>query len=266
MVPFVAVAGSTGAVLTLLFEVEWTQWDLLEEQKPLILLMMAVGMAGQTAMVLNGSAMRAEPAQMATTWTLFQMAMVMPFLAATLIHGEEARIHQWLAVPLIGAAIALLAPRRPAVVAGESHGLRLHWLKFMIPAFLFAGLTQSMAQEASLRGIDDPMDLRVPVSLGAGACFLWTVKTLRGAPLERAALRLSAPLGFVVAAGNMLLYRALDAASVDDRTFMIFPIAVCGSVMAFTAFQCLFGQERVSVRKAAGLVAGLVGAALLTAR
>lgn len=262
MLPLVAVVATTASLLSAVLLLDWDKLALIGTQWPLILLMMAVGMAGQSAMLMNGIAMRTAPARQATTWTLLQSAMVIPFLSATVRWGEQASVLQWLALPCLLGALALLGPRRKGVPASEKAVL-VHWARAVALGFCLAGLCQAMAQEASLRGWEDPIDLRVPVSLGAGSALMLSAMAARRRLPGPRHLRIGAVIGVCVALANGAVFNALDAAAAEGRAFIVYPTAVGGSVLLYSLVQFLWRHETFEPRKVAGLALGVGGIILL---
>lgn len=262
MLPLVAVVATTASLLSAALLLDWGELALLGSQWPLILLMMGVGMAGQSAMLMNGIAMRAAPSRQSTTWTLLQSAMVLPFLSATVRWGENATAWQWLALPCLIAALGLLGPQRKNTPQSESAELG-RWARTVALGFCLAGLCQAMAQEASLRGWEDPLDLRVPVSLGAGSLLMLSATGVRRRSPSPQHLRIGMAIGVGVALANVSVFTALDLAAAEGRAFIVYPTAVGGSVLLYSLLQFLRRHEPFDLRKVAGLALGVGGIILL---
>ena len=260
--PFVAVTASTASILTAVLTVRWNLLPNWREALPLIAWIALAGLLGQVSMMLNGKAMKAAPTRSIATWTLFQVAMVVPFLAATTSGRERAAWYQWLALPIILAAMAMLAPKRSSDARLDGETYR-QWLGLLMGAFLCSGVSQTLMQEVSLMGLRDKLNLRAPVSLGAGGLFLWSMVGLTGERLVVMHWWLGALTGVLVALANLAMFAALDNMSATGRTYLVFPIAVGGSILLYAAFQFLAHGEAYDRRKVAGLACGLVGVALL---
>ena len=261
MAPFVAVAASVGAVLGGAFTLHWPANPTWGEVAPVLALIAASGAIGQSCMMLYGAAMTAAPEHSAATWTIVQTAMIIPFLAATLTGREHASLCNWLALPVILIAFRSLTP-----AGGESAGSsskRRAWLGLLFAAFLLSGVSQALAQEISLRGLRDTLNLRVFVALASGGLVLWVVAVLRRQyPTSRHWL-IGGLTGVVVAAGNVTLFAALDVSAAAGRAYLVFPVCVGGSILAFAACQSVMGRESWHVKKVIGLACGLAGIALL---
>jgi len=267
MIPFVAVASSTAALVSAALAL---RWGLLSAWRGQILLAGWVGIAGifgQLGMTLNGQAMKVAPRRTASTWTIFQMAMVVPFLVATLSGREQAAWYQWLALPAVLLALAALAPGQSSsgdsIAQGQSKNARGRWLFFIAAAFLCVGTCQALLQEISLRKMQDPLNLRAPVALGVAGVFLWILTALRGEGVSAAHWRLGALTGVLVAVGNIISFAGLDGLSTVRRTCLFYPIAIGGSILLYASFQFLTGRETFDRRRLAGLACGLLGVMLL---
>ena len=267
MIPFVAVASSTASLVSAALAL---RWGLLSDWRGELLLAGWVGVAGifgQVGMALSGQAMKVGPRRTASTWTIFQMAMVVPFLVATLSGREQAAWYQWLALPAVLRSVAALAPRQSsgvyAVARGQSEDGRGRWLFFIAAAFLCAGTCQALLQEISLRKVLDPLHLRAPVALGSAGVFLWTLTALRGERASASHWRLGMFTGVLVAVGNITAFAGLDGLSQVDRTCLFYPIAVGGSILLYATFQLFAWRETFDRRRLAGLACGLLGVMLL---
>lgn len=260
--PLVAVGALTGAAASLIFLVRWSEWPNQAHFLPLLACMGLAGAAGQSAMVLVSHAMSRAPSRMAATWTLFQMVMLGPFTWAVLGWGQAASLAQWLALAPLLIALVLLQPSRSEQAAAHNEPVG-PWLRALAAAYALGVLGQSLMQEASLRGWDDPMRLRVPFALGGGAVFLWTLAAMRRRyPSGKQALR-GMGIGLTSCAANFIVFMALDAATRSGRTFIVFPIAVGGSVLLYALYQFMTRREPFSVRKAVGIASGIAGLLML---
>ncbi len=267
MIPFVAIASSTAGIMAAAFTL---RWDLLFLWREQILLGAWVGIAGifgQLGMVFTGQAMKISPRRKASAWTFFQMAMVVPFLIATLTRREQAQWYQWIAMPAVLVALAALAPKRPsgteAAVDGRSGDSHSRWLCFVVAAFLCGGMCQTLVQEMSLRDMQDPLDLRAPAALAAAGVFLWSITILKRERVSASHWRFGAGTGVIVAMGNVSAFKALDMLREVERTCLFYPIAVGGSMVLFASFQLITRRESLSPRKLLGLACGLAGVILL---
>jgi len=262
MAPFVAVAASLGALLSGLCTVHWAAWPEWRQAVPVAALVAISGATGHIGMLLNGVAMTAAPAQHAATWTMFQMAMIIPFLTANLSGREHALWYKWLALPFILAALRSLTPdsEDPKDAAMK----RQVWLGLLFAAIVCSGVTQALAQEISLRGWRDVLNLRTPVFLGTGGLLLWLVAVSRREYPTRQHWLIGALTGLLVAAGNLTLFTALDTCAIVGRAYMVYPVAIGGSILLFAAYQMVTGKEPCHPRKVFGLACGLVGVALLS--
>ncbi len=262
VLPFVAIAASTAALLSAAVTVQWSAAATWPAVLPLAAVMVASGIFGQFSMMLNGMAMGAAPRHGAITWALFQMAMVVPFLAATLSGREQARWPQWAALVGILLAFVYLSPK--ATEARDDKADLRGWFVLLLTAFICAGVSQTLAQEVSLRGWHDLLNLRTPVSLGAGAAGLWIVVLVRRHYPTRMHWLLGGLTGLLVAAGNLTLFAALDGYTALGQAYLVYPIAIGGSILLFTAYQLLAGHEALYPRKLWGLACGVLGLVVLS--
>jgi drug/metabolite transporter (DMT)-like permease len=264
-IPLVAVASLTATTVSLVLLVRWDAWQQETHLLPLSVCMCVAGMAGQSGMVMVSHAMSRAPSRMAATWTIFQMIMLAPFLWAVFGWGQSAAFLQWAALVPIGASLYLLQPSRTGPGGAEQEPVG-PWLRALGCAYLLGALGQTLMQEPSLRGWDDPMRLRVPLALGGGAVLLWTLAVFRRTrPRPKQALR-GIGIGLTSCAGNFIVFLALDAATKTGRTFIVFPTAVGGSVLLYAAFQFATRREPFTPYKAAGIALGITGLVMLGLR
>ena len=110
MLPFVAVLATVGALLSAVCVVDWRAPVTLTAAIPLVAVIAVSGASGQVGMLCGGLAMRADPERSAVTWTVQQMAMVIPFLWAVLFWKEEFVWWRMASLPrLAGFAFGILA-------------------------------------------------------------------------------------------------------------------------------------------------------------
>jgi cation transport ATPase len=263
MLPFVSIVASTAALASAATVLRWNVSTTWQAQTPLVSLMLLSGALGQVSMALNGLAMRAAPTQNSITWTLFQMAMVVPFLWAAVFWGQRVSWCQWVAfAPLLLSLIALMPDGKPA--SSEVESSLTKWLQFLFAGFSVAGLSQLLSQEAALRQFNDALNLRVPVSLAAGGACLWAMTFLKRQLPTAVYWRIGTMTGLVVATGNVTLFAALDGLTLTGRTYIVFPMAVGGSILLYSLYQMVSRRESFGWRKAFGLICGVAGLILLT--
>jgi drug/metabolite transporter (DMT)-like permease len=262
--PFVAIAASTGAVLSGIFTVHWTLMSTWHSAIAVAAVISLSGLIGQSCMVFYGAAMIAAPEHSAATWTIVQTAMILPFLASTLTGREHASWINWLALPVILIAFRGLTP--PDEGEGKGMSNRRLWLALLVTSFLLSGVSQALAQEISLRDWPDTLNLRPMLSLGIGGAFLWVMSGLRKERPTRAHWIVGFVTGCFVCVGNVILFRALDACASTGRAYLVFPMAVGSSILAFAAYQLIRRREKFNANKLMGLTCGLVGIVLLGLR
>ncbi|MDO8586342.1 MAG: hypothetical protein Q7T82_04820 [Armatimonadota bacterium] len=264
MAPFVAVAASVGALIGVSCTIRWAGLPAWREAVPVAAFIAMSGATGQMGMLLNGAAMTVAPRQSSATWSIFQMSMIVPFLVSNLSGREHAAWYKWPA--LLFVLLALRAFKSKSGQAEDSAANGKGWFGLLLVAFVCAGIAQALAQEISLRGLHDTLNLRTTVTLGAGGMLLWIVTFLRGErPTPRHWL-LGGLTGLLVAAGNVTLFVALDACALHGRAYMVFPIAVAGSILLFAVYQVASGKEPCGIRKILGVACSVAGVALLGVR
>jgi drug/metabolite transporter (DMT)-like permease len=262
--PFVAIAASTGSVLSALVTIHWSALPVWREAIPVAAVISLSGLIGQSCMVFYGAAMTAAPEHSAATWTIVQTAMIIPFLTSTMSGREHASWLNWLALPVILIAFRGLTPEDNN--NGKSASMRRTWLALLFTAFMLSGVSQALAQEISLRRWHDILNLRPTLSLGVGGLFLWIVSFLRR---ERPTVQhwlVGGLTGTLVCIGNVILFRALDACAVTGRTYLVFPMCVGSSILAFALYQLVRAREPFHGKKVMGLAFGLAGIVLLGLR
>lgn len=266
VVPFIAICACTGSAISAITTLNWQMLSSWRSQLLLMTLAALGGLLGQTGMMFSVRAMKAAPRRTSSTWTLFQMTMVVPFLVATVSGREEAAWYQWLALPSILLAMVMVAPRRTsnagALGLQDSMDSR-NWLWSVVLGFLCVGACQTVMQEISLRGMEDVLNLRSSLSLAAGGAFMWGVAAARGDRPSAAHWRIGGAVGVVVSASNITAFIALDGLAGAGRTFLFYPIAVGVSMLSYAAFQLFTRRETLNRRRALGLACGVVGVFLL---
>jgi hypothetical protein len=262
--PFVAIAASTGSVLSALVTMHWFALPVWREAIPVAVVISLSGLIGQSCMVFYGAAMTAAPEHSAATWTIVQTAMIIPFLASTMSGREHASWVNWLALPVILVAFRSLTPEDKK--DGKTASARNKWIVLLLTAFILSGVSQALAQEISLRRWQDILNLRPTLSLGVGGLFLWIVSFLRRERPTPQHWVVGGLTGTLVCIGNVILFRALDACAATGRTYLVFPMAVGSSILAFAIYQLVRAREPFHAKKVVGLACGLAGIVLLGLR
>ena len=265
MTPFVATVATVAALLNAAVSTRWAMWPGWGAALPVVVVIAASGAIGQWGMLLSGVAMRVAPRHSAATWAVLQMAMVVPFLSATLTGREYAFWYNWAGLPLIlTAAVLVLTPQNTQ--DDESAPNDRLWLAVLLAAFASNAISQTLAQEISLRHWADTANLRACVAMAAAGVTLWLVTLVRRQFPSLQCLVLGALTGCLAAASAVVLYRALDVCAALGRAYIVFPVAVGGTISLFTAYQIVTGREPCELRKLGGLAIGIAGVALLSIR
>jgi multidrug transporter EmrE-like cation transporter len=251
-------------VMSGVFTVHWTLASAWHSAMAVAAVISLSGLIGQSCMVFYGAAMIAAPEHSAATWTIVQTAMILPFLASTLTGREHASWVNWLALPVILVAFRGLTP--PDEGEGEGMSNRRLWLALLVTSFLLSGVSQALAQEISLRHWPDILNLRPMLSLGIGGAFLWVMARIRREKPTKSHWVVGAITGCFVCIGNVILFHALDACASTGRAYLVFPMAVGSSILAFAAYQLIRGREKFNTSKVMGLTCGLAGIVLLGLR
>jgi drug/metabolite transporter (DMT)-like permease len=261
--PLLVVVTGSASVLSWLYSFICNKQIAAAAAAPLLLVMIAAGIVSQLGMLGNAQAMKTAPEKTAITWSIVQMAMIIPFLYATIISGERAYILQWLGVLLICLALVLNAPRRNKSING--HRNKDHaWFQLVLLTFILIGIGQTLYQEPSLHGWEDPYRLRAPLSLTAAAVFLFVLSMIRRQKIRKHHMIYGLLIGIFVAASNIISFSALDALGESAKTYLHFPLAVSGTILLYTVWRLLSRMEHLELKTAAGLITGVAGILLLT--
>jgi uncharacterized membrane protein len=262
-IPLLVIVTGSAALLSWLYSFSCNKQIAAGVAASLLFMMISAGIVSQLGMLGNAQAMKIAPEKTVITWSIVQMAMIIPFLYATIFGGERASILQWLGVPLICLALVLNAPRRNKSVASDQNK-DTAWFRLVLMTFFLIGVGQTLYQEPSLRGWEDPYRLRAPLSLTMAALFLFVLSLSRKQKINKLHLAYGLLIGIFVAASNIISFIALDELRETSRTFLHFPLAVSGTILLYTLWRLLSRKERLRLKTPAGIITGVAGILMLT--
>ena len=193
-------------------------------------------------------------------WAIGQSALVVPFLAITILYSEP-----WSFIKLAGTAAILVGMAffgmKNSQKSGDAPRPR-YGLQLALISFLILGLAQTMFSALSFFAYDDPGESR-PLLAGAGAllatAFCKIVLKDRGFHFERKLLPVILLLAMQGVIVLLLQFSALDHLRRCGMNGIFFPVAVGLCIGGYALWAVLFFKEKPTRILTAGLCAILTG-------
>lgn len=259
---FITAAFVMSSIGSWLLLPDWRQLLAGKVERPgsLILLLTLAGAAGGAGMLFLQRAMVAG----AAAWTIGQSALVIPFLAGSLFHGEPMRVSGVAGVAAIVFSLIAFARRTRHSEPGAGAAAARNWLRDAIIAFSLLGIQQTLSSVPSTwPGWTDTAGLRVPITLSAGALPLLVISMRRGVRLDRFAWGLATAYAVLVVTGQYLLFPAMDHLRLEGRLFLAFPIALGSCIVIFALWDLMVWKQRPDRMTLVGISLGLLGVVAL---
>ncbi len=193
------------------------------------------------------------------TWAIGQSALIIPFLAITLIFSEPWSIPKIFGTAsVIGGMIVL--SMRPG---GQDEAPRPQYgVLLALIAFTVLGIGQSMLSAQSYWGYDDAGDIRGPIQLAGSFLVVLTAKFVMrdfGFSFNKKALLI---IGLMILQGvltTFLQFRAMDHLKACGMNGVFFPVAVGTCIAGYSIWSMLFFKEKLNIPIVAGTLTILAG-------
>lgn len=195
-------------------------------------------------------AMRGGPHSVA--WSISQAAMILPFISGWLVFGNPVG-----ALRVVGILLMLLS--LPLLGKGKAHGSTQtvrapSFIYWCVTAFLLIGLGQALTLVPNEWKAISPAALswRVPL-FSIGGVWWWGYMIYTREKFCPGRIRPGILYGGAVAAGQVVLYLAIDRMSLVQAAEIVYPLAVGCCIVLFFAYCLIFRKERCSIPEATGL-------------
>ncbi|MBS1371762.1 MAG: hypothetical protein HPZ91_17595 [Lentisphaeria bacterium] len=221
--------------------------------------MVPAGIAGQFGFLALRGAMRRG--SHSVSWSIAQSAMLCPFAAGLALFGERATFWRIAGMALLLASLVPLS--RSKCDGGEREGSRA-FLRFAFFAFGLLGLQQTLTLLPNrLPGLDaEALSWRVPLLSFCG--LGWIAAVIRRREFRAVGvLPLALLYGILVAAGQWMLFRALDILTQCGAAGIAYPLAVGSSIALFFLYSVLIRGERTGLAGTSGILLAVFGMVLL---
>lgn len=188
-------------------------------------------------------------------------SMVVPFMAAAVLWGEEYTETVWVGVACMLAAVVLLARHDRA--APQTTRIR-SWLLPTLLALAIMGIGRTAVIVPSRwAGWDDAARLRPVVALAAAGLVHVAIMLVRRIPFDRRLLPHAALWAALAVVAYSIFFRAVDILGKLGLSGIVFPTAVGVCVMAFSLYSHVRLREPYTPRALTGLGLALLGLALI---
>ena len=199
----------------------------------------------------------------AVAWTFTQSAMVMPFLGSWIFFDSQVKWFNFAGLLLIVLALCGLGKSKKDKSADE-HKKFLSALIFSLTALLLTGLSQfSSLLPGELGMSQEALSWRLPINTVAGVVIWGTGALIVKAKTDRQIIKYGTVYGLVVAAGQVVLYMAIDALTPIEMVAIVYPAALSICIILFAVYCAIFRKEKLSKPVIASLVLLLSGVILL---
>lgn len=198
-------------------------------------------------------------------WTISQSAMIVPFAASLLLWHEKAATLGWTGLALMLAGLPLCSSGKAGAGGKEpSKG----WLPCVLLSFALLGASQAASMAPShWDGWTDKANLRAPLLFLISSALWLAAAWACGRRLDFAQSWRGATLYALFAlAGQLLLYKALDAMSAEGMSGVVYPLAIGICVGGFLLYSAVFLKERPTFFNLAGAACSIAGMAALAAK
>lgn len=179
-------------------------------------------------------------------WCAGQASLICPFIVGVLFLGSRKSAWQFIGVAILVVGLVLLARVRQEGIRTDAPDCgRKKFLFRVTAAFLLIGTAQALTllpgsiipfSEAALRW-------RVPLTAAVGFCWILRVKRLFLRELWKKTL----VYGIVIAAGNVLFYKSLDAAIPLHLPAIVYPACLGLSVVLFFLYCGIVRREKLGM-------------------
>lgn len=93
--------------------------------------------------------------------------------------------------------------------------------------------------------------------------MLWIVTVLKRKRINTLHWKLGALTGIMVGGSNIALFKAIDWLALINRTYLVFPAVLGGSLVLYAFWQFVSKREQGNARSVAGIILGVLGIILL---
>lgn len=194
------------------------------------------------------------------TWAIGQSAMVLPFLAGTLLFGEPVSSLHLVGVGAIVISLAVLGGTRKDTEVQDRRENPRSWFLLAVATLVLLGLGLVMAALPShMPRLTDPANLRVPSLCLGNAIIYLTLWGREGGMPDRRTMALAVVGAIVGTASTLTMFCGLDLLSQAQMAAVGFPIAVGTCVVSFGLYSAVVLREPVTRWHLVGLALGLVG-------
>lgn len=199
-------------------------------------------------------------------WCIMQSAMVLPFLGAIVFLKNPSSPHQWLGMALILASLVLFGRNKDRHANGGGTNDAI-FFRYVFGSFLLIGVAQFTRLIPGYMGLS-PQTLTWRLTLQAPVGFVfWSVMCLaKGYYQPGKVWKNSTIYAVVVTTGQILFYRATDAADQLKMTSIIMPVTIGTCILLFTLYCRFFRKEYLAVSGWTAVVLNTAGIALLAFR
>ena len=221
----------------------------------------AAGVASVTANITLLLAVRYG--KLAISWTIFNLALVIPVLAGVVVWHEELTSYRVTGVLATVVALAFLG----ADMAGradssgrEASGNSAMWGFLITAAFLAYGLLMTVNKAFGESGSAGNRFGYLSVYFGAGLVVSMALHVCRKPPTHKPDVLLGAGIGLCSVVGAFFLLRALARAD----AIIVFPSVSAGCVVMVAPLSALLFREKLGWKAWIGLVFGAAALILMS--
>ncbi|MBD3421050.1 MAG: hypothetical protein GF398_13100 [Chitinivibrionales bacterium] len=216
------------------------------------------GIFGAVGMMFMNKGMRMG--HHASTWTIGQSALAIPFLAGVVAWRDSVHLWNVLGVAAILAGIALLGKSKEGRTTIATGKKETPWFFIALAALLILGIQQTLTTIPSRwPGWTDAARLRVPLAAaGSLSGYVFFSLLLRRYP-DKNTIKYGAVLACVSLPGQLTFFKSLDYFAQASKAAIAYPVAVGTCIISFALYSALVIKEPLNRARVAGMVLGTAG-------
>lgn len=199
----------------------------------------------------------------ASTWTIGQSALALPFLTGVFIWNDIARIWNVIGVAAILSGIVLLGISKQEKEEEITKQSGVPWLIIALGALFLLGIQQTLTTIPSRwEGWSDIARLRVPLGRTGGLIGFFSVAILLKRYPDKKIIKFGLLLSLVGLPSQVLFFKSLDYFAQVSRAAIAYPIAVGTCIVSFALYSVFVIREPLNKVRTAGIIFGTIGIVL----
>jgi hypothetical protein len=198
-----------------------------------------------------------ERGSQAVTWTLAQMAMIIPFLFGVIWGNDRPAIMAWVGVVLMLACVISLGFGQVKTAQNSKTSRSAIWA---LSGFVILGIALALSMIPSYwLGWKDESNLRTFLSVASPGILLVSVCAVRRVKIRRDVALYGISAAIAILLGYVFLYKSMDMLSSCGLTAICYPLSVGSCIIGVNLYGFIVKKEVF----AKGIIWGIIGILLI---